>query len=209
MAVTNQFVQQYKNSTPAQKSYLSMALTLGLIIGLIVITYPALQHILKLQKEINDGRKTLTQLQQKSQALSDASISYEAIKPDLPLLDQALPAGTDLKAYLQKPVESLARDNKLGMEGLQFNEVPLSLPDTDTLLKAKTIPYSLTLNGNFTDFSKFLASLEKFIRVTEVNEIVVSSEKSGKVSAELKINTHYFGSDTPGEKTSRSSGANQ
>src|SRR5437868_5164460 len=107
MRVTDQFYQQYKSTTPNQKSYLSLALSLGLIIFLIVITYPAVQHILKLQRELNDGHKTLTQLEEKSKALTDAAVTYEETKPDFPLVDQALPTGTDLKSYLQKPIESL------------------------------------------------------------------------------------------------------
>jgi len=196
MNLTGQAYDQYNSYTPVQKNYFSIGLTLGLLILLIALIYPAVRHILNLRQEIDEGRQVLKKLEQKSAALTEAGANFERVKEHLPTLELALPAGSGVKDYIKRPLEELASENKLTITGLQFDEVPLSIPKSDDPLKSRSMEYTFALSGDFANFNSFLEEIERFIRTTEVTSIVLVSVKNGDVTANLKATTHYLSNTT-------------
>lgn len=184
------------------KSYFSILLTLGLLIVLVLLIYPAIQHITKINREISDAKVVKTKLETKLGDLNTARINLEAIESDLPTLDLALPLGSDLASYLIK-IESFAKKRKLSIEALQFSDVPLSKPDVTGNINTKQFTYTLTLGGKFTDFQKFLSDLENYIRTSDVNTVNLSKEKEGgksgsskdQVLESLDVTAYYIGID--------------
>src|SRR3989344_2085430 len=152
-------------SDPRRKNYFEIGATLVLLIVLILMIYPAINHILKLNKEISAGRLVENSLEDKVSDLNLAKENLEEIKKDLPLLELALPTGSNIKNYLQKPIENLADTHHLAVKEVRFEEVPISDPDKNSELKVRQINYSVTFVGNFVDFSAFVKDLEKYIRV--------------------------------------------
>ncbi len=193
MNFTNQATEQYKRYTPEQKSYLGLGLTLGLLILLVALIYPAIQHILNLRKEITSGTVVLKKLETKANALNLAEQNFESVKEHLTTLDASLPTGSNVKDYIKRPLESLAKENKLKVTGLQFNEVPLSVPMPEELTKVNDLEYSFSLSGKFDDFNSFLDQIERFIRTTEITSIALVSVKNRSVTANIKAVTYYFG----------------
>lgn len=103
MQFYEQAMKQYNqvNEDPKKKNYLEMTLTLILLIVLIVMIYPAVTHILNLNKEIQSGKVVERALEEKLLALGQAEQNLEEVKEDLPLLELALPVGSDIDDYLQ------------------------------------------------------------------------------------------------------------
>lgn len=181
-------------SDPKRKNYFEIGATLALLIILILMIYPAINHILKLNKEISAGRVVDISLEEKISDLERAKDNLEDIKKDLPLLDLALPTGADLKNYLQKPIESLANKHQLGIKEVSFEEIPLSDPTKDIQLKVRQINYSVTFLGSFVNFSGLVADLEKYIRVTDVDKIEIKkTDSSSSTSYTINATTRYLG----------------
>lgn len=182
---------QYNKATPAQRSYLNIGLTLGLLILLILLVYPAINHILKLNKEISDGRGIEKKLQDKMAALEDAESNYEQVKDRLEVVDDALPTGSSIDDYLIK-VEKYARSNNSTIAAAQFNDIPLSAPTNKSGLQVKQVDYSLTIEGKFVNLLKFLTDFEKLVRTTDIYQISINEEGS-TVSASIKATVYYLG----------------
>src|SRR3989304_3267440 len=170
-------VDQYNKASPVQKSYLSIALTLGLLIILILLIFPAVNHVLKLNKEISDGRIVEQKLEDKIASLEKAQISYNQAKDRLKILDEALPTGSAIERYV-KQIETLVSKNKLTLAGVQFSDVPLSLPTNKDKLGLRELDYVATVEGKFTNFNKFLTAFEGLIRTTDVSSISMSENQS-------------------------------
>ncbi len=179
---------------PKRKNYFEIGATLVLLIILILMIYPAINHILKLNKEISAGRLVETALKDKLDDLDVAKDNLEEIKEDLPLLELALPTGSNIKNYLQKPIEELAATNQLTIDDIRFEEIPISDPNKNSELKVRQINYSVTLLGNFVNFSSFVNKLEQYIRVTDVDKIEIKkADTSSPTSYTVNATTRYLG----------------
>ncbi|OGY25502.1 MAG: hypothetical protein A2Z11_03690 [Candidatus Woykebacteria bacterium RBG_16_43_9] len=180
------------------KSYFSILATLILLIVLVLLIYPTIQHITKINKEIADARVVKANLETKIRDLNSAQTNLEAIEDDLPTLDLALPVGSDLTPYLKK-IEAFAKKYKLSIEAAQFSDVPLSKPGLEDSLKTKQLSYNLTLKGSFTNFRKFITDLEKFIRTSDVTSLNLNKEsnenKTTAILQSLNVTTYYIGID--------------
>ncbi len=188
----------YNNFTtndPKRKNYFEIGATLLLLIVLILMIYPAINHIVKLNQEISSGKVVDSALKQKIQNLNAAKANLNEIRSDLPLLEQALPTGSNLKNYLQKPLENLTSRNNLNLKAVNFSDVPISEPSNSAQLQVRQISYEITLTGNFVDFSNFIRDLEGFIRTTEVDKIDIKKpDTSNPTTYVVGATTRYLGS---------------
>lgn len=193
MAQTNQTGFQLNSfvDTQTKRSYFTILATLVLLIVLVLLIYPAIQHITKVNKEIEDARLVKASLEEKISNLETARINLEEVKGDLALLDLALPLGSDLTPYIQK-IESLASKYKLDINALQFTNVPLSKPIPADNLHTKSLSYNVTFEGSFTNFQKFVAALESYIRITDLKDISLNKAEKN-VLEQLSITTYYIG----------------
>jgi len=179
---------------PKRRDYFEIGATLALLIMLILMIYPAINHILKLNKEISAGRIVETSLEKKIVDLEKAKANLEEIKADLPLLEKALPTGSDIKNYLQEPIEALANKHQLAIKDVRFEEVPISNPSKEENLKVRQINYSVTFLGNFVNFSNLITDLEKYIRVTDIDKIEIKkTDTSSATSYTIFATTRYLG----------------
>jgi Tfp pilus assembly protein PilO len=185
-----------KQDTPGgnkwAESYFSTLATIILLIVLLLLVFPAIRHITTVNKEISDARLVKAALEKKVEDLQEARGNLANAKADLPILDLALPIGSDVATYL-KGIEGLAGKYNLKITAVQFSNVPLSKPNPKDSLKPKELPYSLTLQGNFLDFQKFLTDLENYIRTSEVSLISIGREQDGTLKETLNITTYYSG----------------
>ena len=185
---------EYYNKIGASKhgkSLFEIIATLMLLIILILMINPAITHITKLNKENTDNRKIKVKLEEKLDNLEIARRNYADIEEDLPLLDLALPVGSDLPSYLKK-IEELAAKNNLKVAAVQFSDVPISKPEKE-VLKTEEMPYSITIAGSFPDFRTFLDDVEKYIRTTDVSTISITKDQSGQLKTTLGAVSYYFG----------------
>ncbi|MEX0622135.1 MAG: type 4a pilus biogenesis protein PilO [Candidatus Woykebacteria bacterium] len=154
-----------------------------------------MQHITKLNKELADAKVVKTNLENKLTNIQQAKLNLDQIREGLPTLELALPLGSDVTPYLRK-IESFARKYKLSITAVQFSTVPLSKPEIGDDLRTKDLSYNLTLEGNFTNFRKFLKDLESFIRTSDVTTANLARDNGGVVKQALQITTYYLGEDS-------------
>lgn len=177
---------------PKKKNYSNIALTLGLLIILVAMIYPAIQHITEVNKEISDGKVFEKGLITKIEALDSAKNNLAAIKTDLPLLEKALPTGSDMKTYISKPLEIVAGRHKLQINTVQFSDVPISDPKKDDPTNVRNIDFSISLTGGFVDFVGFLKDIENYIRVTKITNLNAKGS-AGALLFTLQATTNYLG----------------
>ncbi|OGY26615.1 MAG: hypothetical protein A2Z24_02230 [Candidatus Woykebacteria bacterium RBG_16_44_10] len=196
MPFYKQVLEQYNklNVVETSKDYFSVLATLILLIVLLLLIFPAVKHVTLVNKEIADGRKMKAALEKKVDALSVANTNYEAVSDDLPLLELALPNGSDLGTYLKK-VEEFAVKYNLKIAAIQFANISLSKPTKTDSLKVKDLPFTVTLEGAFPDFQKFLTDLENYIRTSDVLSAIVAKEQAGGLKETLTVTSYYFGLD--------------
>ncbi|HSX58269.1 MAG TPA: type 4a pilus biogenesis protein PilO [Candidatus Saccharimonadales bacterium] len=187
-------LKQYNQYTadPKKKNYFEIALTLGLMIVLLLMIYPAVTYILNLNKEIQAGRVVKEGLSQKIQDLQNARNAFADVQTDLPLLQLALPIGSDVDKYVQKPLEDLASRHGLTLKSIQFADLPISQPATENV-KLRDMDFTLSLTGGYTNLNDFLKDLEKFVRVTNVDSITLKGSGSD-VTVTISAVTNFLGS---------------
>ena len=177
------------------KSYFSIVATLVLLIILLLLIFPAIKHITAVNKEISDARSVKASLENKLEALRQANENLNEVESDLPILDLALPVGPDLTTYLKK-IEGLAGTTNLKIVAIQFSNVALSKPKLKEAMKPKKLPYSLTLEGAFPDFQKFLIDLESYIRTSDVSVVSLTKGQEGSLKGTLNVTIYYLGTES-------------
>lgn len=194
MQFYEQTFKRYQDFTadPKKKNYFDIAATLILLIVLVIMIYPAISHITKVNKEIQDGKVVEEALKNKISNLELAADNLNEIKSDLPLLEKALPTGSDIKTYLKTPLEKIAQVHQLVINSVQFNDIPISLPKKDESLTARDITFTITLTGNFVKINDFIRDLELYIRVTSIQQLDIK-EQGNDETITLQATTNYLG----------------
>ena len=189
---------KFNNSTPKQKNYLGLGLTIGLLIILLALIFPAVNHILRVNKEIAEGEKVGRKLYEKIIALDKAEENFNNSKDRLVIVEEALPTGSDVDTHLRQ-VERLVSKSNVTLSGIQFSDVPLSLPTIRQNLAVKQVDYSITVSGRFTNISKFISDLENAVRTVDIT-IIAISEDGTILTASLNVITNYLGQPTSRSK---------
>ena len=185
---------KFNESTPQQKNYFNLGLTLGLLILLLALIFPAVNHILKINKEITDGRKVEQKLQEKIVSLDKAKENFNKYKDRLGIVDDALPTGSDIDTHLRQ-IEKLSTKSNTTLSGLQFSDIPLSLPSTEQNLAVKQVEYSVTVSGKFVNISKFVSDLENSVRTVNITTLSISEDDT-TLTASINVITNYLGKPT-------------
>lgn len=182
------------NKDPKKKGYFDTIATLVLLIVLLVMIYPAVNHILSIRREIATGKVFERDLRDKLEALDKAERNLADIQNDLPIASLALPTGADFKSFLIKPVEDIALRHGLTIDSVQFTDVPISVPDKGVEVRVRDMDFDLTLKGDFIKMKDFLTDLEKFIRITDINQLEIKrDESSDEPELVLQATTKYLG----------------
>ncbi len=136
---------------------------------------PTLTTISTLQRQITDARYVDQKLQEKINALTQASNAYQAIKPDLNLVYTALPKENQFAPFV-KGLERLATESGTTISSLNFDSVNLSSTQA-TVSSAKETPisFSITLSGDYAKLADFVKRLSRFERLAIVEKIGLAS----------------------------------
>lgn len=194
MQFYEQTLSNYNKLTadPKKKSYFEISATLILLIILVIMIYPAIQHIATVNKEIETNKIIEKKLVDKITNLGLAQENLDKVKADLPLLEKALPTGSDIKNYIKTPLEALASKNSVALKSVQFNDVPLSTPTSEANLAVRNIDFTLSLSGDFAKLTNFLLDAENFIRITSIRTLDIKGSGSQQ-SMTLQATTNYLG----------------
>lgn len=157
-----------------------------LILSLFTISFfgyfairPTLTTITTLRRQIADSRFVDQKLQEKINALSEAQIEYEMIKPDLELILTALPKETRFPPFV-KSLEKLATESGAKLTDLSFQTVNLSTPEATTAAKEIPIGFSLTVSGDYSSLASFVKRLTSYERLATIEKMGLSTKKEGE-----------------------------
>ncbi len=166
---------------PTVKAYTMLVLSLLTMafFGYFAIR-PTLMTISTLQRQIADSHFVDQKLQEKINALTQASTAYQAIKPDLGIVYGALPRENQFAPFV-KGLEKIATESGTTIESLSFDSVDLSSAQASSSAKEIPVGFSLTLMGDYAKLSDFVKRLSSFERLAVIEKMALSSnnEKEG------------------------------
>lgn len=132
---------------------------------------PTLKTIASLMAEVRDKKAIDQKLQEKINALSLAKANYQVIKEDLPLIEQALPSEAEF-TLLMIQIENLATRTNVSLDKENFEDATLIFKD------GLKIQFSLQVTGDYENLKNFLAGLENLRRITILQNLDISKEKT-------------------------------
>lgn len=186
----------YRKPTAAVSLELGLTIVLTIFLALFAIR-PTLTTMSQLSKEIKEKKELNTKLEKKTAALATAQALYYASQDKLSLLDQAIPNQSTLVPDI-KTIEKMAGENSLVISSMTLQ----SFPDTGTSSSSgklkgenKSLPLSLTVEGDYPSIRSFVDQLISNRRLFLVSNIVFSVKKqrqSQALSASFTIETPYY-----------------
>lgn len=185
--------------SPIKRSYLSLGLTIGLILLLLVLLVPALTGTWALYNQVAEQTKTDQQLKAKLAALRQGESNYLSLQDSVTMINQALPNGPDVGNYIHN-IEALASKSAIRIQAVQVSDVPLSKPATSskTPLSVQPVLFNISLSGDYPNLKQFLKNIENLLRVTSVENVTFSNKSEANQPGALTINiaakTFYMGS---------------
>ncbi len=138
--------------------------------------------------EIRQKEETIKRLDVKIQQLSQAQTVYAQLAPRLSLIDEALPANTELYSLMNN-LETAAAQNEVSFLALDFGEIGLDEKDEKNQ-EGEEIIFKISLKGQFGQLKNFLEkifSLQRIIKSSQfsLGKPVVEEEESLVFSAQL------------------------
>lgn len=201
MTFYKQALEQYDKIglKPHHKSYFEIIATIVLLIILLLMIFPAIKHITQLNKEITDGKQVRSALEDKLVALDQARLNLENVRPDLPLLDLALPVGSDVGGYI-RTIEKMAANHKLRVVSANFADIPISKPNVQETLGTKEFIFEVGFAGTFPRFTNFLKEFEEFIRTNSVVKVSVERKRESNsrriiIEETISVTAYYQGKE--------------
>lgn len=156
------------NTHPRQKIIIATIFTIvfnGMILGL--IAWPSINTIKTLAEQVYEQRVELEKLYQRGQLLKQTLREYEEIKPSLATLNRIyINRGHELEFITT--LEETAINNGV------THQIKLTAADPQKQTNNQ-LQYQLQINGNLTDFIRYLASLEALDFYININTLRLSS----------------------------------
>src|SRR3989344_9410619 len=169
---------------PATRVYgLAILTILTVIFFLSFAILPTFKTIASLKREIADAKNTEAKLQQKLHSLNQAEALYSQITPDLESLNQVLPAEPQMER-LAWQLHWLAKQDQVTLVNGSFSE-----------FAADHVPVSLSLKGRYPAIKAFIADLNRYDRLIDIDEITIASKNvraaGDPLTANLKLKAFY------------------
>lgn len=174
---------------PEVKNYINLSFTLLTIILLSIFALkPALVTLAELNLKLTTAKERTEQLDKKIDQLTNAQLSYEQIRPDLEVVNQALPEKPNLADFVKK-LNQTASSTSLQLSNFKANDVPFEASQS---AKLESNMVSFRVSGPMTNIQVFLSKLESLPRVVTVNSFALSSadNNSSLYDADLAVSIY-------------------
>lgn len=182
---------------PQTKAYTFLILSIFTIAFFIFFAIrPTINTIIGLQKQIEDDKLVETKLQDKINALSQIQAELDIIRPDLPLVDTALPTKSEVVTLI-KTLEALSSENNASLSAIQVGEAALSegkftnIAVADGQQNAVPVSFVFTIEGNYTDIANLVKRVTNLPRIVATQNVSVL-KSSGKIIGTIRFNAYYL-----------------
>jgi len=152
---------------------------------------PTINTIINLRKQIEDSTGVNSKLTEKINALAQIQAQYEVIKPDLPLLAQAMPERADVVGLVQQ-IEKISTDNQTSLTAMQFGEANLVGEGTgkDTQ-NSVPVTFQVSAGGDYSRLLALLNSISKLPRLVSVDSLNINSGTASP-AATIRLKAYYY-----------------
>ncbi len=152
---------------------------------------PTINTIINLRKQIEDSTNVNSKLTEKINALAQIQAQYEVIKPDLPLLAQAMPERADVVGLVQQ-IEKITTDNQAALTAMQFSEANLVGEGTgkDTQ-NSIPVTFQVSAGGDYSRLLALLNSISKLPRLVSVDSLNINSGTASP-AATIRLKAYYY-----------------
>ncbi|MFH0863562.1 MAG: type 4a pilus biogenesis protein PilO [Candidatus Gottesmanbacteria bacterium] len=158
---------------------------------------PTVVTIAQLQRQISDSKLVEQKLQEKINALSQAQVAYEAVKPDLGVIMSALPSNAQFPTLI-KGFEKISAESGTTLVNLNFQSINLTDVSKEATGAATETPvtFSLTAAGDYNQLSDFIRKLSFLDRLATIESLNITMQKkeeniNGVIRLNLKGEAYY------------------
>ncbi len=187
-------------SDPLVRGYFNLVASFLLIAFFLVFALsPTIDTILTLRKKIDEQNQAIKTMDQKIANLVIAQANYSQVESSLPVLFTALPQ-TPTPQTIISEVMAAASSSGLVVQGLQFQELPLSADSVEAQVQAQKTSDALTVKFilNATDSPdktrSFLTKIESLPRQIHILDLGITKnpEVGGAVSFSVTAVGYYL-----------------
>lgn len=188
---------------------LTLVICITFFVGYFVMK-PIAENIYSYYLQNNDAKERLTNIEKEVALLMTLRESKEEIEDQYNNISLFLPLKLDTTDFMIQ-LDTLTKNYNLTQEEINIpkNTVKTSAStstdekstpnDTQTSTSLKENPYSLILNGSFSNLLLFLKDFEKMSRFTTINSLSISKLEDNQLSTKLNGTLYYKPKTTIGD----------
>lgn len=184
------------NSLPQQSKPVQLGIAGAIIVIILILAYFFIysglnEQISQLQQEEETLKQTYTEKSKQAANLDALKAELNSINGSFNILLKQLPTQAEIPNLIQE-LHECATKNGLNMDSL----TPTQVQNTDTDKNSEqqiiqTLPYYITLTGNYNQISQFLRDVGKLSRIVTLNSIVIRrNEKDNTLTLNAVANTY-------------------
>lgn len=184
------------NSLPQQSKPVQLGIAGAIIVIILILAYFFIysglnEQISQLQQEEETLKQTYTEKSKQASNLDALKAELNSINGSFNILLKQLPTQAEIPNLIQE-LHECATKNGLNMDSL----TPTQVQNTDTDKNSEqqiiqTLPYYITLTGNYNQISQFLRDVGKLSRIVTLNSIVIRrNEKDNTLTLNAVANTY-------------------
>lgn len=167
------------------QSYTTIVLSLVTIafFGIFAIG-PTLSTITDLQKQVDDSTFVDQQLGQKINTLTALQEAYTLLKPDLPVVFDAIPQQPDLALFVSQ-IQGIGKLTNVQVSNAQT--LPVDVGNQTVSGKFTTFAFSLDVNGTRQEVFDFLDKLTTYNRLVSIDILSLTSAQTTTDSYRVSV----------------------
>jgi Tfp pilus assembly protein PilO len=151
---------------------------------------PTITTISNLNKQYDDGKTALKELQDKNAALKSLGAQYIDIQPDLPLIDNAIPQSPKI-AELTRQLEVLATNNTLVVQKLNTGLIEL-YPAKNVNSPIFSYTFSINVIGAQDDVNNFTADVINMGRIISIEKLTTGKQQDNIFSSSITGKAFFY-----------------
>lgn len=168
--------------------YIILSLFTLAIFGIFAIG-PTITTITELNKEHEENKRILDQLNQKVTNLSLLRSQYSQIQPDFPLIESAVPS-TPNASKLTRQIELVSSTNSLAIEKIDIGLLEI-FPASNVNTPIFAFSFSVSVNGSRENINNFVKEIVNVDRIVGVDRLTIN-EESGSFNAVVAGKSYYY-----------------
>nr|WP_303831608.1 type 4a pilus biogenesis protein PilO [Snodgrassella alvi] len=188
------------NSLPQQSKPVQLGIAGGIVVVILVLAYFLVysgvnQRVTELQQQEEELKQTYADKSKKAAHLDQLQAELNKINGSFNLLLKQLPTQAEIPNLIQELHECATR-NGLNMDSVSPAAATNTSSDKTGDSKEaqqviQTLPYQITLSGNYNQISQFVRDVGKLSRIVTLNSIVLKrNEKDNTLTLNAVANTY-------------------